>query len=310
MTTLVGDVGGTNCRLAVATRRKEGGFELHDLERYSVREHRGIEECIASYTERHSIEPTQIGVAAAGPKFDDGIRMTNISWQIGEGELRDRFQLERAVVINDFVGMATGATVMPPDAFSTVVHGTLDWTETVTVLGPGTGMGISIVTPDGVLGTEGGHVSFAPETVREIAILQFLLRRRDYVSWENLVSGPGLMRIYKALCDIKGEPSVIETTPALTDAAGLSGTPREAVMAFCGLLGAYAGNAALIHGSKGGVVIAGGVARHVAPYFAESNLARRFRERGSGSWFVEHIPVHHMHAHSVALHGVASLLLK
>ena len=308
MSVLVGDIGGTNCRLALATRGDDGRVRLEELRRYAVREHSGVADCITDYIADTGAEIGSIGIAAAGPKFETAIRMTNISWQVDEGELRARFGVDRAVVVNDFVGMATGATVMPPDAFTTIVHGEIDWSRPVTVMGPGTGMGVALVTPGGGIGTEGGHVSFAPETVRETAILGVLHRQLDYVSWEMLVSGPGLMRIYRALCDIKGEPATVEDTPALTQAAGLSGTPREAVMAFCGMLGAYAGNAALIHGATGGVVIAGGVARHVAPYFAESDLAKRFRARGNGSWFVEHIPVCHMHAHSVALYGAAKLL--
>ena len=309
MSVLVGDVGGTNCRLAIASCRDDGTYGLENLKRYAVKEHRGIEECIAAYVEELGEVPDTIGLAAAGPKFDGAIRMTNISWLMDEAKLKARFGFKRALVINDFVGMATGATVMPAGAFNPLVHGEIDWAEPVTVLGPGTGMGIAIVAPGKqVIGTEGGHVSFAPETDREMAILQILRRKLDYVSWETLVSGPGLMRIYNALCDIKDESAVIDSAADLTAAAGLSGTPREAVMTFCGLLGAYAGNAALIHGSKGGVVIAGGVARHITPYWAESNFAQRFRHRGNGSWFVEHVPVKHMHAHSVALYGLASLL--
>lgn len=308
MSVLVGDIGGTNCRLAVA-RRDGGHYRLDDLKRYVVREHAGIAECIADYVDATGADVETIGLAAAGPKFDSAIRMTNISWTVDEAALRKRFGVERALVINDFVGMATGARVMPPESFTSIIQGKIDWAKPVTVLGPGTGMGIALVAPGGVVGTEGGHVSFAPETDREAAILQILWRQMDYVSWETLVSGPGLLRIYRALCDIKGETATIASTPDLTAAAGLSGTPREAVMAFLGLLGAYAGNAALIHGAKGGVVVAGGVARHVSPYFSESDFARRFRGRGNGAWFVEHLPVRHMHAHSVALHGLASLLV-
>jgi glucokinase len=309
MSVLVGDIGGTNCRLAIARRDADGAYHLDGLKRYAVRDHAGIEACISDYLSGLDEKPDTVGLAAAGPKFDGAIRMTNISWLMDEDALKTRFGFSRALVINDFVGMATGATVMPADAFTSLVHGEIDWAQPVTVMGPGTGMGISIVAPGrNVIGTEGGHVSFAPETDREAAMLQILWRELDYVSWETLVSGPGLMRIYKALCDIKGENAVISDAPSLTQAAGLSGTPREAVMVFCGMLGAYAGNAALIHGARGGVIIAGGVARHVAPYFGESDFAKRFRGRGNGAWFVEHVPVKHMHAHSVALYGVASLL--
>ena len=308
MTALVGDVGGTTCRLGLATR-EGGAVVLRDVRRFAVRDHAGVEDCIDAYLSATEAEPDAIGIAAAGPVFENAVRMTNISWVVDAAELERRFSVGRAVVLNDWVGMAKGAKVLGPDAFRPVIHGEIDWGEPVTLLGPGTGMGIALATPERVIGTEGGHVSFAPETDREAAILQILWRKMDYVSWETLVSGPGLLRIYSALCDIKGERATIGETADLTAAAGLSGTPREAVMAFCGLLGAYAGNAALLHGAKGGVVIAGGVARHVAPYFGESDFARRFRDRGTGSWFVEHIPVTHMHAHSVALYGVAGELV-
>ena len=308
MSVVVSDVGGTNCRVAVAVRRGNG-YGLEGLERYAVRDHKGVADCIRDFLSKTGVTPEAIGIAAAGPKFDDTIRMTNISWQIGEGELKREFDVKRALVVNDFVGMSMGATVLGPDAFTSIIRGEIDWTQPVTVMGPGTGMGIALVAGGQIIGTEGGHVSFAPETDREMAILQILRRKLDYVSWETLVSGPGLLRIYHALCDIKGENAVMESEADLTANAGLSGTPREAVMAFCGLLGAYAGNAALLHGAKGGVVLAGGVARHVSPFLSESNFAKRFRGRGNGSWFVEHLPVQHMHAHSVALYGLAAELV-
>ena len=111
--TLVGDVGGTNCRLALAERTASGGIELHHSERFAVSEYGHFNDVVAAYLNAHEIDVKQGAFAFAGPKFDDEIRMTNLNWIVSEDELRKKFGLENVVVLNDFVAMANGATVIP-----------------------------------------------------------------------------------------------------------------------------------------------------------------------------------------------------
>lgn len=312
--TLVGDVGGTNCRLALAERTPSGAIELHHSERYAVAEYETFNDVVAAYLETHDVKPKQGAFAFAGPKFDDEIRMTNLNWIVSEDELRRKFGLETAVVLNDFVAMANGATVIPDDGFDTLIPGKVDYTKPVAVLGPGTGMGLSCILPGKpvrIIPTEGGHTAFAPGNEMERDVLSYWSSRLSFVSAESLLSGPGLVRLHTAICAIMGSPDNNLTAAEIVGAAELDkgSVARVTVNAFCSMLGGFAGNAAVTQGASGGVVVGGGVSRHIAKFIAGSEFVSRFRERGPGSWYVKDIPVRLIQANFVPLYGAAAMVL-
>ncbi|WP_418152708.1 glucokinase [Litorimonas sp. RW-G-Af-16] len=312
--TLVGDVGGTNCRLALAERTPEGTIELHHSQRYPVREYASFNDVVAKYLKEHNAKPGRAGFAFAGPKFDDEIRMTNIDWIVSERDLRDTFGFSDAVVINDFVAMAKGATVIPDDGFQTLIDGKINYNKPVAVMGPGTGMGVSCILsgrPLRIIATEGGHTAFAPQSKLEQDILNYWQARLPYVSAESLLSGPGLFRLYTAMCEIMDAPTVCTKEDEIVAAgqANPNSVARKAVLQFCSILGGFASNTALTLGAAGGVVLGGGVSRHIAPFIAESDFEARFKSKGHGSWFVKDIPVRLIQANFVALYGAAAMVL-
>jgi len=312
--TLVGDVGGTNCRLALAERTPTGAIELHHSERYAVAEFKTFNDVVATYLEANNIEPKQGAFAFAGPKFDDEIRMTNLKWIVSEDELRRKFGLETAVVLNDFVAMANGATVIPDDGFDTLIPGKVDYTKPVAVLGPGTGMGLSCILPGKpvrIIPTEGGHTAFAPGDAMERDVLSYWSSRLSFVSAEALLSGPGLVRLHTAICAIMDSPDNSLTAAEIVGAAELDkgSVARVTVNSFCSMLGGFAGNVAVTQGASGGVVVGGGVSRHIAKFIQGSEFVSRFRDRGPGSWYVKDIPVRLIQANFVPLYGAAAMVL-
>lgn len=312
--TLVGDVGGTNCRLALAERMPSGGIELHHSVRYAVAEYEHFNDVVASYLETHDVKPKQGAFAFAGPKFDDEIRMTNLNWIVSEDELRKKFGLEKAVVLNDFVAMANGATVIPDDGFEVLISGKVDYNRPVAVLGPGTGMGLSCIlpgTPQRIIPTEGGHTAFAPGNALERDVLAYWSSRLSFVSAEALLSGPGLVRLYVAICAIMDAPNHQLTAAEIVGAAELdaASVARTTVLHFCSMLGGFAGNVAVTQGTSGGVVIGGGVSRHIAKFIPGSDFVSRFKDRGPGSWYVKDIPVRLIQANFVPLYGAAAMVL-
>lgn len=313
--TLVGDVGGTNCRLALAERTASGEIELHHSERYAVAKFPNFNAVVASYLKKHKISARQGAFAFAGPKFDDEIRMTNIDWIVSERELRKTFDLKTAVVLNDFVAMANGATVIPDDGFDVLIPGKVNYNKPVAVLGPGTGMGLSCILPGRplrIIPTEGGHTAFAPMDALERDVLAYWSDRLPFVSAESLLSGPGLVRLYKAICAIQGESCNHLSAPEIVAAAELNAksTARKTVNQFCSMLGGFAGNVAVTQGASGGVVVGGGVSRHIAPFIAASDFVSRFKDRGPGSWYVKDIPVRLIQADFVPLYGAAAMVLE
>jgi len=313
--TLVGDVGGTNCRLALAERTDSGAIELHHSEVYPNAQYGHFNDVVAHYLETHNIKATQGAFAFAGPKFDGEIRMTNLNWTVSEVELREKFELETAVVLNDFVAMANGATVIPDDGFEVLVEGKVDYTKPVAVLGPGTGMGLSCILPGKprrIISTEGGHTAFAPGNELEREVLAYWSSRLSFVSAESLLSGPGLVRLHTAICAIMDRPTHDLTAAEIVSAAELDkfSVARVTVNHFCSMLGGFSGNVAVTQGASGGVVIGGGVSRHIAKFIPGSEFITRFKDRGPGSWYVKDIPVRLIQADFVPLYGAAAMLLK
>ena len=313
--TLVGDVGGTNCRLALAERTESGAIELHHSEVYPNEEYGHFNDVVAHYLEAHDIKATRGAFAFAGPKFDDKIRMTNLNWTVSEADLRETFELESVVVLNDFVAMANGATVIPDDGFDVLIEGKVDYTRPVAVLGPGTGMGLSCILPGmprRIIPTEGGHTAFAPGNELEREVLAYWSSRLSFVSAESLLSGPGLVRLHTAICTIMDRPTHDLTAAEIVSAAELDkfSVARVTVNHFCSMLGGFAGNVAVTQGASGGVVIGGGVSRHIAKFIPGSEFVSRFKDRGPGSWYVKDIPVRLIQADFVPLYGAAAMVLK
>ena len=158
--------------------------------------------------------------------------------------------------------------------------------RTLAVLGPGTGLGVAAVTLRNgaplVLETEGGHASFAPVDAEEVAILGQLARRFGRVSWERVLSGPGLANIdaaLRAIAGVTGEPLAPEAVTARA-AAGDDPIAVRSVEVFCALLGAFAGDVALLYGAWDGVFIAGGIAPTLAGPLAAGPFSRALRGQG------------------------------
>jgi glucokinase len=311
---LVGDVGGTNCRLALAEKTAFGTIELHHSERFSVNQYKHFHDVVHEYLISKKVKPKQAAFAFAGPKFDDEIRMTNVDWMVSENDLIKEFGFSRAVVLNDFVAMANGARVIPDDGFEILIPGKVNYNKPVAVLGPGTGLGVSCILPGRpprIIATEGGHSSFSAQSELELLILKYWQKKISYVSSEILISGPGLFRIYSALCNILGETAVCTRENEIVAAAEANpnSVARQSVILFCNMLATFSGNVAFTTGATGGVVLAGGVTRHISPFIAESNFIKRFRVRGHGTWFMQEIPVRIIKAHFVALYGAAEMVL-
>lgn len=311
---LVGDVGGTNCRLALAERTASGYIELHHSERYAVAEYAHFNDVVSDYLSTHDVKPKAGAFAFAGPKFDDEIRMTNLSWIVSEAELRQKFELKNAVVVNDFVAMANGATVIPDDSFDVLIPGKVNYNKPVSVLGPGTGLGVSFILPGRplrIVPTEGGHAGFAPGDDLEARILSYWSARLPFVSAETLLSGPGLVRLHTAICEIMDHPNHHQSAQEIVGTAELDKTSiaRLSVNQFCSILGGFAGNTVVTHGASGGVVIGGGVSRHISKFISGSDFVSRFRNKGSGSWYVKDIPVRLIQADFVPLYGAAAMVL-
>ena len=305
---LVGDVGGTNARFALA-RMVNGRPRLEHFESFPAETHPTFLDGVKAYLDGYPVKPTGGVIAVAGPVTDGAIDLTNSPWRVSEGELQT-LGLNPIRLINDFEALAWGAPVVPEDELASLggpAQG--DPHAAIALVGPGTGFGVSALARDAhgremALPSEGGHACFAPGDEIEDEVLRILRRRYDRVSIERLICGPGLLNLHRALAEIDGRETHINDPAQITAQALEDPTsPCGATLArFCAMLGAVAGDIALTTGARGGVYIAGGIAPRILPFIQASPFRRRFERKGRFQDYMAAIPT------KVILHKHAALL--
>jgi glucokinase len=272
---LVGDVGGTRTRLALATKA-EGRWRITGVE--ERRTAPDILAAVAAFV-RNAGPVRAAAISGAGPVSGDGsIRLTNIGVHLEPAALAAAAGVARAVVVNDFGAIATAIAHLPPESLEACGGGARVPGAPVGVLGPGTGLGMAIAAPapEGWIAItgEGGHADIAPVDDEELDIWQRLRRAHGRLSAESVLSGPGLERLYAALA---GQPL---SAPEI-DAAAWRGEP-EALRAhalFTRWLGRVAGNLALVAGARGGVYLAGGILPRWVGRFDVAGFRRAFEDK-------------------------------
>jgi glucokinase len=315
-TALVADIGGTNARLAIAdlaTLKVSGAasFRCADfpsLEAVAAAFLRGVPE--RGVAQR----PAAAAFAVAAPVVGDRIRLTNSPWSFGHDELRSAIGVETLLLLNDFEALAHVLPHLGAAELHQIGGGAPVERTAKVVLGPGTGLGVAGLawSPAGwqALPSEGGHTAFAVEGATEFAMLERLLRGRERLSVERLVSGPGLADVYRVLAELQGRPaSPLEAAEVVRRAhAGDDPVAREALDRFATWLGRFAGDAALFMGARGGVYIGGGIAPRMVDVLSAGRFRRAFEAKGRMSAFLAPIPAYVILATDAALKGAAAAL--
>jgi glucokinase len=313
---LVGDIGGTNARFALA--EDVGGRPVvREPKGYANKDHDGLEGAIDAYlADLGAPRPDKVILAVAGPVTDGVTRFTNSNWVVSEERLKSVGGFKAARLLNDFAAQALGAPRLEPgnllrlgQEVPTPAAGTL------AILGPGTGFGVAgLVRESGVeivLATEGGHAGFAPTDEVEVEVWRRLARgrNRERVSVERVLSGSGLHDLYQALGDIEGTAAPLPDAKSVQQACE-AGDPlsRRAVDRFCRILGSVAGDIALTMGARGGVYVTGGVAEKLAQELARSAFRERFEAKGRFVDYMRAIPTWLVMDPYAALIGAASQL--
>jgi glucokinase len=307
---LVGDVGGTNVRFALADVSGEAP-RLFAAESFLCADFPGLEDAIQHYLGRPTADgrrPHSTVVAVAGPVSDGAAELTNGHWRMSEAALA-RSGLSAARLINDYTALALAVRHLKPDDLGPIgSQTTVAPSQTVAVLGAGTGLGMAAAVRDGaseaMATTEGGHIAFAPTDEVEIEILRQLSGQFGRVSLERILSGPGLVSLRWALGRIGGrelEPLAPEEIVAGAT-TGKDEFSARALAKFCEIYGSAAGDLALVYGAKGGIYLGGGIAPRILAYLRDSNFRARFEAKGRFAGYLKAIPT------QVILHPYAALL--
>lgn len=343
---LAGDIGGTKVNLALfdwQTERVEaereqtfasadfGSFEavlakfLKPPEKISTEEATDSESSDAAEPSSFVAEPPRIDAACfgvAGPVMENRCRATNLPWVVDGAELAKRFSIPQVLLLNDLEAMAHGMLILNPQETESLNAGGSPRTKaTMALIAAGTGLGEAILFWDGaryhVAPSEGGHADFAPNSDLEIELLRYLRASYLHVSYERVLSGPGLHAIYQFIRDTKGnEPTWLAERLTVGDPAaiiaevGLEGTAEICVQAlelFTSIYGAEAGNLALKTMALGGVYLGGGIAPKLLAKLKDGTFMRAFAGKGRYKRLLSAIPVRVILNDKTALLGAASM---
>ncbi|PKH24492.1 glucokinase [Enterobacterales bacterium CwR94] len=292
---LVGDVGGTNARLALCD--VDSGA-ISQIETFSTQDFESLEAVIRHYLDSQ-VQGIKHGcIAIACPITGDWVEMTNHDWAFSTAEMKDHLGFEELEIINDFTAVSMAIPMLQPEDKLQFGGQEPVKDKPIAVFGAGTGLGVAhLVHVDKrwvSLPGEGGHVDFAPNSEEEDKILEVLRAELGHVSAERVLSGMGLVNLYRAI--VKSDDRVPENLkPKDVSQRALAGDCldcRRALSLFCVALGRFGGNLALNLGTFGGVYIAGGIVPRFLSFFQASGFRAAFEDKGRFREYVQAIPVY------------------
>ncbi|WP_448580591.1 glucokinase [Thermaurantiacus sp.] len=313
-TLLAADIGGTHARFAIARREPNGAIRLEEIRRLRVADFASLDGAVAHYRETLGSDlPAHAAIAVAGPVEGELLKLTNNPWVLRPALMAARLGFDRVRLVNDFEAVAHAVTVMGPKDLAHVAGPDIPVPSkgTVSVIGPGTGLGVAILVRRAgqsiVLPTEGGHMDFAPLDSLEDRILAHLRQSFRRVSVERIVAGPGLGLIRQALAAIEDRAIRPLDDAGLWDAAltGADDLARAALDRWCLSLGSVAGDLALAHWSSA-VVLAGGILPRLGAFLEASGFHARFMAKGRFESHMARLPIRRITHPEPGLLGAAA----
>ncbi len=310
---LIGDIGGTNARFGWQI---DAGAEVVQRATYACADFPTLSVAIAHYLSVHSLPgPAAFALGIATPVTGDRVSMTNHHWSFSISALREQLGANTGVVINDFVALACAIPTLT--ANDVIAHGHVEKTRNapIALIGPGTGLGVATLFADSygryqANAGEGGHVTLAATSELEATLIHVLRDKFGHVSAERAISGPGLVSLYDALCQVKNVEAK-PFSPADITAHAVAKTDSlcvEAVAVFTSFLGNVAGNLALTVGAFGGVYIGGGIVPRLGNQFDVATFRKSFESKGRFASYLARIPSFVITCEEPALYGAAYYL--
>lgn len=316
---LAGDVGASNTRLGLFRRDRESLVPVN-IRIFKNRQYPRLESVLDDFLpDANGIEVACFGVA--GPVLEGKATITNLHWDVDRNLLRQRFKTFEVSLINDVEATGFGIASLGREDLLPLNNGQVLDGAPAALIAVGTGLGEAILMRQGKkrvpFPTESGHADFAPTTPLQCDFLQHVWGRFHHVSWDRVLSGPGLLMIYEFLKESNrdlernevaermraGDPSAV-----IADAA-LSGDCELCVAAldlFASLLGAEAGNLALRSLARGGIYLCGGIPPKIRQKLVEGQFMKAFVDKGRMRQFLQNIPVHIVLNDQTALLGAAA----
>lgn len=297
---LAADVGGTHARVAVlrATIGNQRDIQVLAYRKFACADFRGLPDLLDAFFENDtSLRVRRCVIACAGQVIGDTIVNDNLAWRVSLSQLRNALAFDDVALLNDFEALGYALDDVAPTDTLLLCGPDIHVDGAALLVGPGTGLGAAVRLPGQtgvrVLASEAGQMDLAPATVREREVLERLAPDDGYVSYERILSGPGLLTLYGVLCALHGVRPRFTTPEAVTAAACADSDADavETVAIFCAVLGGFVGNLAMAFMASGGVFLAGGVLPEIRTLLQRSRFADRFLAKGGMREFLLRVPV-------------------
>jgi glucokinase len=317
---LAGDVGGTNARIATIEVNGDVASILRQ-ERYDSADFPGLAPIVQQFCERLDQRPDRACFGLPCPMVGEDCTAPNLPWAINRRQLASAIRIPATAIINDFAAIGYGVPLLRPADLAVLQAGQAVPRGPIALIGAGTGLGHGFLLWERdhyrVVASEGGHADFAPGDELQIGMLRSLRGRFGRVSWERLISGPGLLNIYTYLREagVADEQAAVRAEIEGEDPApviGRHGLARSDALCdrtlnlFSEILGAQAGNLALTVVSTGGVYIGGGIAPRLLERLRDGRLLAAFRNKGRLSEILARMPLYVIINPNVGLLGAAA----
>ena len=319
MRVLCGDIGGTHSRLAIC-EVEAGVPTVLDEATFASRQYQSLDDIVAEFTRELDLPCERACFGVAGPVRDGRVKTTNLAWIVESRSLSRALGLREVHLINDLVANAWGIEALGPDDLEVLQVGDYESVGNMALISAGTGLGEAGLFWNGTehvpFASEGGHADFAPRGPVESALLEWLSRTLDHVSWEAVLSGPGLVTIHRFLSEYRQEPVPSwlaqemdqgDKAAAISRAAmqGRCAVCQEALEIFVRLYGAEAGNLALKTMAVAGVYLGGGIAPRIVDRLKGETFLGAFCGKGRMRFLLDAMPVRVILNDKTALLGAA-----
>nr|WP_279589758.1 glucokinase [Dyella sp. SG562] len=314
---MAADVGGTHARLALmAPGSGAGGPVVQAYRIFRCGEHASFAAIVRAFLDGLAMRPRELVLACTGCAHEGVLINESLPWRIEPAALAAELRLDQVHLINDFVALTHAAPYIDT-ARAPVLHTAARAASTpgpIVVVGPGTGLGAAVRLPGSppvVLASEAGQMQLAARVGREQDVMRLLAGRDTHISYEAVLSGPGVLRVYEALCREQGKAPACAEPAAVTAAAIAGSDPRatETLDLFCGWLGSFAGDLAMLYQATGGIYLAGGFLSRIAGYVRASRFVERFLDKGVMRPFLDNVPVRVVDHGQLGVIGAASWYL-
>jgi len=319
---LAGDIGGTNARLALFDVRN-GQFNLVTATIFPSRNYSGLDQIVTEFVTTSGVHPAQACFGVAGPVTNGEVETSNLPWKIQSRRLADELKINTALLINDLEATGWGVGALSADDLVALTQ-ISSTTGNQALIAAGTGLGEGGLYWDGsrhhVFASEGGHCDFAPADELQLELFGYLHARYGHVSYERVLSGPGLVNIFEFLRDtgrgkvpgwLSAEMKVMDPAAAISAAAMDAKCPmsEQAMDIFVSIFGAEAGNLGLKIKATGGVFLAGGIAPKILAKLATPVFVDAVLSKGRLRHLMEVMPVNVIINDKLALLGAARCAL-